>query len=132
MSLVMRLFYLLIAITFALMGCQPNSNGTQTSHVLMHNDLLQIELSPEIARVETPLLLRISGNSIKAISGEIVGVSMYMGKVPLMFSHNNGNWQAEFLLGACSDPKMKWQIVLTVEFADGKKQTIKQELESSW
>ena len=132
MSLAMRLFYLLIAITFMLVGCKPNNHAIQTKRVLLDDALIRIELSPEIAKVETPLLLQVSGESIKAISGEIVGVSMYMGKVPLVFSRKETNWRSEFLLGACSDPKMTWQIILTVEFDNGKKQTIKQQLESSW
>ena len=128
----MRLFCMLFALTLTLLACTPATTDTSSSRVLFADSALQIMLSPALARVETPLRLTLTANNVIAIKGEIVGVSMYMGKVPLIFSHESGNWQAEFLLGACSDPKMKWQIVLTVEFADGRKQTVKQELESSW
>ena len=128
----MRLFCMLFALTLTLLACTPATTDTSSSRVLFADSALQIMLSPALARVETPLRLTLTANNVIAIKGEIVGVSMYMGKVPLIFSHKHGNWQAGFLLGACSDPKMKWQIVLTVEFADGRKQTVKQELESSW
>lgn len=132
MSLTMRLFYLFFALSFTMAGCKPINNNASSSRVLVEDSTLRITLSPELARVESPLLLTLTGSDVVAVSGEIVGVSMYMGKVPLIFSHESGNWQAEFLLGACSDPRMKWQIILTVEFENGKKQTVKQELESSW
>jgi hypothetical protein len=41
-------------------------------------------------------------------------------------------WQAEFLLGACSDPKMLWQVELELTLTDGKKRLLKQQFHSSW
>jgi hypothetical protein len=41
-------------------------------------------------------------------------------------------WQAEFLLGACSDPAMLWQLKLTVLLADGTKLSINEQFKSSW
>jgi hypothetical protein len=66
------------------------------------------------------------------VNGELSGVAMYMGKIPLRFSKKNNSWQAEFLLGACTDPAMLWQIELELHFADGKKRMIKQQFHSSW
>ncbi|WP_166839613.1 hypothetical protein [Rheinheimera pleomorphica] len=91
-----------------------------------------LQLSPASAPVETPLQLQLSAIGLAKVSAELTGVSMYMGRVPLRFTQQGEVWQAEFLLGACSDPKMQWQLQLELEFVDGEKRTVKQQFYSSW
>lgn len=60
---------------------------------------------------------------IENITGFIEGKSMYMGKIPLLFSSpdNQNEVEATFMLGSCSDPNMTWRTWIEVEFKDGSK-----------
>ena len=93
---------------------------------------VQLSLTPGAAPVEQPLQLVLNADDVIAVTGEVIGVSMYMGRVPLQFSRQQNNWQSEFLLGACSDPDMQWQVQLELEYANGEKRTLKQQFQSSW
>ncbi|KUM53797.1 hypothetical protein [Rheinheimera sp. EpRS3] len=128
----MRVFYLFLLLLCCLCACKPPDKVPGSSLTLLNDSTIQLELSPGHAPVETPLLLQLTAADVFSVSGELTGVSMYMGKVPLRFSQHQGMWQAEFLLGACSDPDMLWQLQLEVQFADGKKRILKQQLQSSW
>lgn len=129
----MRLVYLFfILLLSGLVGCQPASNVTESSLTLLTEPSLQLQLTPAHAPVETPLQLQLTAAEVVNVSGQLSGVSMYMGKIPLRFSQNENKWHAEFLLGACSDPAMLWQLELELEFADGKKRMLKQQFQTSW
>ena len=41
-------------------------------------------------------------------------------------------WQAEFFLGACSDPAMQWQLLLQLHNSQGGSRRVAQILQSSW
>lgn len=128
----MPLFYLLFVVLFSLGGCQPAEVAPPASLTLFKDNNILLQLSPASAPVETPLQLQLSATGLAKVSAELTGVSMYMGRVPLRFTQQGEVWQAEFLLGACSDPKMQWQLQLELEFVDGKKRTVKQQFYSSW
>lgn len=128
----MRLFYLVLLAICAVSGCQPADKAPSLSRLLFSEPKLSLQLTPGDAPVETPLQLIVSGEDIAAVTGEISGISMYMGRVPLKFSQHESAWQAEFLLGACSDPKMLWQVQLELTLTDGKKRLLKQQFHSSW
>ena len=128
----MRLFYLVLLAICVLSGCQPADKDPVSSRLLIDESTVQLKLTPADAPVETPLQLTVSGEDIAEINGEISGLSMYMGRVPLKFSQRGTAWQAEFLLGACSDPKMLWQVELELTLTDGKKRLLKQQFHSSW
>ncbi|KKO46655.1 hypothetical protein WG68_05060 [Arsukibacterium ikkense] len=122
-----------------LTACQP-APVDHSSHLLFQRDTILLSLSPASAPVETPLILRISsGLAIEAISADVAGVNMFMGRIPLRFQKlttQKGDeaeqWQAEFLLGACSDPAMLWQLNVTLQFADGTKLILNERFSSSW
>jgi hypothetical protein len=128
----MRLMSVLMLLFFILSGCKPENDIPNARLVLQHDADLHIQLTPATAPVETPLKLLITAANATAISGVLRGDSMYMGEVPLRFYQQDGMWQADFLLGACSDPTMIWQLQLELEFADGKKRLLKQQFQSSW
>jgi hypothetical protein len=128
----MRLFYLVLLVIGVVSGCQPADKDPVSSRLLIDESTVRLQLSPADAPVETPLKLKVSGEDIVEITGEISGLSMYMGRVPLKFSQHESAWQAEFLLGACSDPKMLWQVELELTLTDGKKRLLKQQFHSSW
>lgn len=122
-----------------LVACQPEQ-ADNSVRVLQQQSELLLSLSPASAPVETPLRLNlVSEQPIKMINAELSGISMYMGVIPLRFQKvgtpDKGEaeqWQAEFLLGACADPAMLWQLNLTVQFADGRKLSLKEQFNSSW
>jgi hypothetical protein len=128
----MRLFALLFLLMCVIGGCKPAKNLPETALVLQHDTDIHLQLIPATAPVETPLKLMITAANVSAISGELKGVSMYMGRIPLHFQQQDAFWQADFLLGACSDPAMTWQVELELQFADGEKRIIKQQFQSSW
>ncbi len=56
-------------------------------------------------------------DSLQLNSAWVQGVNMYMGKTALMIDSvvNQGeqvDYLASLFLGACSEPKMKWQLVV--------------------
>ncbi|MAD75868.1 MAG: hypothetical protein CML20_13970 [Rheinheimera sp.] len=131
-----------IAVSFSLLillACQP-PRGDDSMLVLYQQPALAVRLSPATAPVETPLQITVqSEQPVTAISAELTGVSMYMGLIPLRFqklstddSAGSEQWQAVFLLGACADPAMIWQLNLTLQLADGQKLLINERFNSSW
>ncbi|WP_318969606.1 hypothetical protein [Arsukibacterium sp.] len=122
-----------------LTGCQPKP-AENSVRVLQQQAGLLLTLSPASAPVESPLLLTLqSEQPVNVISAELSGVSMYMGRIPLHFQKLNTplpgdteQWQAEFLLGACSDQAMLWQLNLTLLLSDGRKLSINEQFRSSW
>jgi len=128
----MRVFYLFLLLLCCLVACKPPDIVPVSSLTVFKDNTLQLQLSPGHAPVETPLMLQLNGSNVINVSGELSGVSMYMGKVPLRFSQHKGIWQAEFLLGACSDPDMLWQLQLEIQFADGQTRKLTQQFHSSW
>lgn len=122
-----------------LLGCQPKQPDDSV-RVLHQQAELLLNLSPADAPVETPLVISlVSEQPIVSISADVSGISMYMGLIPLRFhklstpaNSETEQWQAEFLLGACSDPAMLWQLNLTVLLADGRKLSINERFNSSW
>lgn len=50
----------------------------------------------------------------------IEGVNMYMGKIPVLVEQQeNGVWSGWFMLGSCSEPTMRWKMLIHVE-GEGK------------
>ena len=83
--------------------------------------------------VETALTLTLQAEGLISVTGELTGATMYMGTVPLRFSKTAENqWQAEFFLGACSDPAMQWQLLLQLHNSQGGSRRVAQILQSSW
>lgn len=98
-------------------------------------DNVQLSVSPGQIPVETLLRLQLrSPDRLQAVSAHMVGKSMYMGKIPLRFTYDaaSGLWTSEFMLGACSDPQMIWQLNLQLTDQSGKVRQLATELQSSW
>jgi len=98
-------------------------------------DNVQLSVSPGQIPVETLLRLQLRSNdNLQAVSAQMVGKSMYMGKIPLHFTFDaaSGFWISEFMLGACSDPQMIWQLNLQLTEHSGNVRQLATELQSSW
>lgn len=129
----MRLFYLLISVWLCAISCTPAPTVESTSKLLLDDDGIRLTISPGHVPVETALTLTLRADGLIAVTGELTGKSMYMGTVPLRFSKTAENqWQAEFFLGACSDPAMQWQLFLQLHYPQDATLTVSQLLQSSW
>lgn len=124
----------LVFFMLLLTGCQPKASLDDSEQLLYDSTGLRLTINPAHVPVESLLRLRLSSEqSFAAMTGEISGVSMYMGRIPVRFEKlSEGEWQAEFLLGACTDPQMQWQLLLRLTAADGTEQLIRAGFQSSW
>lgn len=132
----MRLFYPVLLCIALLSGCQPSAKSDKSTRLLYEGESGSLLVQPAAIPVETPLTLTFSAaEALVAVSGNVTGISMYMGRIPLVFTaedENLGQWQAVMLLGACSDPQMQWQLDLKLTYADGRTETVRQVFQSSW
>ncbi|MBU2115314.1 MAG: hypothetical protein KKE94_16245 [Gammaproteobacteria bacterium] len=129
----MRLFYLLISVWLCAISCTPATTGVPTPKLILEQDGLRLTISPGHVPVETALTLTLHAEGLISVTGELTGATMYMGTVPLRFSKMAENqWQAEFFLGACSDPAMQWQLLLQLHYPQDSTRTVSQLLQSSW
>lgn len=73
--------------------------------------------------------------SLRIMRSEISGISMYMGRIPVQWQEVAANtWQADILLGACTDPNMVWELIITIEGASGgsNRSSIQIPFQSTW
>lgn len=84
--------------------------------------------------VETRLTLQVAiPEDLTIVRSDVVGVSMYMGRIPLQWSPvSNGTWQADLMIGACTDPNMLWMLRIEFENPHGARQTKEIPFRSSW
>ncbi|WP_233079444.1 hypothetical protein [Rheinheimera soli] len=132
MRLVVLAFYLL-----CLTGCSEQRQAEAAAILQLHqDDQVSVSLSPAEAPVEQLLNWSVQlseGWHIK--HAEVVGVSMSMGTIPLLFKAVTGQQQqyvAEMVLGACSQPKMKWQLQLTLLHVTQGEKVLLLPFYSSW
>lgn len=129
----MRLFYLISFCLVVLCACQPPIKSADTTRLLFSKPGVSLHVSPARLTVETPITFTLNGADIKSVQAELTGVNMYMGRVPVKFSQTAGSeWQAVFLLGACSEPDMKWQLVLQLTDIRGNKRQLSEILQVYW
>ena len=130
-------FLSLLLLTLA--SCQPPLKDSSQA-TLLQTATLHLLVSPAQIPVETPLTITLeSPSKLVNVSGELRGVSMYMGRIPLQWrqaevtaEHEMAVWTAEFFLGACSDPAMQWQLELWLDYADGRREMQSVLFTSSW
>lgn len=107
-----------------LSGCQPAAVDDSERFVVLEQ--YQLIYKPAEQKPETLLTVRIRDEGIQSVQGEIVGLDMSMGTVPLFFSRSeDGAFVAQFLLGMCTDPKMYWQVKLRVTDKAGSTKELK-------
>ncbi|KZN64866.1 hypothetical protein N473_13815 [Pseudoalteromonas luteoviolacea CPMOR-1] len=78
------------------------------------NSTTQFWLSSKLIRAEEPFVIFVKTQpEIKLSSAYIEGVSMYMGKIPIVFNKvDSGLWRAEVMVGACNLAEMQWQVLV--------------------
>lgn len=130
---------IVVFLLFATVGCTDRNNASAAAHLCALHDLdgdnskastdvdshcnfsssfgdVELRSSEPSMPVEQPISMHLRTPSETFIVGsEITGVSMYMGRIPVIWESIGENlWQADILLGACTDPKMIWQLEITI------------------
>ncbi|EGN75811.1 hypothetical protein A28LD_0862 [Idiomarina sp. A28L] len=97
---------------------------------------VELRSSDPLMPVEQPISMHLRTPSETFIVGsEITGLSMYMGRIPVIWESIGRNlWQADILLGACTDPKMIWQLEITIAHENEPRGTEKVHIsfQSTW
>lgn len=120
-----------------LMGCS-DKNSTEAAAILqLHQDeQISVSLNPGHAPVEEVLTWSVQlSETWQVKEAKVVGVSMSMGTIPLLFKAVAGQQQqysAEMVLGACSQPQMKWQLQLTLLHATQGEKVLLLPFYSNW
>lgn len=132
MRLVVLAFYLL-----CLVSCSEEKPLQQRDVLQLHKDKqVSVSLSPADAPVEEILNWTIEladGWQIK--QAEVAGLSMSMGTIPLLFkavAEKPALYSTEMVLGACSQPRMKWQLQLKLHHATQGEKLLLLPFYSSW
>ncbi len=133
-GLVKHIFYVFILlIVINVSACSPAADKSELTQKIVTLAEYQLVYTPGQLTPETLLELAIAGPDIKSVRGEIVGLDMSMGKIPLFFKINEQNrFAAQFLLGVCSEPDMFWQVRVTVTKQDGSEQVITDKFQATY
>ena len=125
----MRLVVFALVCGCSLFGCSKVSNVPE-SHQIDGVELLYSDARFQVERPIELVLSQVPNGAV--VTGHIQGLSMDMGTIPLQFTPTgDGKWQSHFLLGACTEPAMRWQLQLTIEHADGQLQQLVDTFQSS-
>ena len=134
----MRCFRLVVILllTTCIASCdQPKKQSQSVADWQIKLQDIQLQISPGHIPVETLLTMQLKSNDqLQQVSAELTGVNMYMGRIPLQFRYNapEARWEADFMLGACAEPKMIWQLTITLEDMQGNNRQLVTEFQSSW
>ncbi len=131
----MRLIFSLTLFVL-LQACQP-AGVAAPDLALTHQVQIaghQLEYSPARLPVESLLTLQLTpAQPITSAKGKIEGISNYMGQIPLSFSFDASSqrWQSQFMLGACTEPQMRWRLTLELTTVTGQKIQLEDQFISS-
>ncbi len=120
----MRLIFSLTVVAL-LQACQPAEVASPEVN-LTHQVQIgghQLVYSPARLPVESLLTLKLTpAQPIVSAKGKIEGITNYMGQIPLSFSFdaNSQSWQSQFMLGACTEPQMRWRLTLELTTITGQ------------
>ncbi|WP_127022683.1 hypothetical protein [Rheinheimera mangrovi] len=130
-------FFVLAFYLFCLAACSEQKPQLQSEVLQLHQDQnVSVSLSPADAPVEEILNWTIElSDGWKIKQAEVTGLSMSMGTIPLVFKAVAGQSQlysTEMVLGACSQPRMQWQLQLTLLHATEGEKLLLLPFYSSW
>lgn len=123
---------IILASLLIITGCYDTVDKTDKPHKIntFQSDSLTLTIPYELY-AETLFDVGITfDHPVSNIKGELTGISMDMGKVPLFFTSNNQDltaYSTKVLLGACALPLMQWRLSLTWQ-ENGKTQYFEQSI----
>ena len=83
--------------------------------------------------VETPATLELVISPAEVITeAYLTGGNMYMGKIPLRLVAGSlaGHWETQYILGACTEPEMIWQLTVQIGNPQGPVRQVQYEFRS--
>ena len=116
-------------------ACQPQAEYLSKNPVCQHpqnsNDHCTFTLGEHVFSLSSddpgmPIesgvqLYLTSDTALAQVDAEVHGVSMYMGRLPVVGSLLNATlWQGDMYLGACTDPHMVWSLHLRIRTLEGE------------
>ena len=121
------LFLIVIIVFFALrggvtdstppMGLDNHCEFVNSQCSINHNNNVVLSTFSSIPEAETSITVNFSLPDVMEIDSVwIEGVNMYMGKVPVLVEKTEpGEWSGWFMLGVCSEPVMRWKMIMYLE-----------------
>lgn len=99
---------------------QCNLNNQKQCELINNTDNLTVEFLQNIELEEELKLHITSSPTLKIKKIWVQGVNMYMGKTAVFIdstseTSNEVSYDATLFLGACSEPNMKWQLIIQTE-----------------
>jgi len=96
---------------------QCNIDLTQECVVFDNNQLISVQFLQEVEVEEELLLIIKLPHNVKIKQMWVQGINMYMGKSAVLTDSiyeedNKKVYKARLFLGACSEPSMKWQLII--------------------
>ncbi len=132
----MRFFVLLCSMLLVVSCSKPSERSASAVLSLYQDERFSVQLSPADAPVEQILTWKVQlADGWHIYSAKVTGVSMNMGTIPLQFDAvpgQSGLYHAEMVLGACSAPKMQWQLQLQLAHPEQTEQQLLLPFYSSW
>ncbi|MEW7865328.1 hypothetical protein [Aeromonas diversa] len=86
-------------------GCRLNRDGYS----------LVVTVEPPPIRAELPFVIKIEGLPRRPGKAWIEGRDMFMGRIPLTLRQEQGIWLTDAMVGACTEHRMVWQLVVEIE-----------------
>ncbi|WP_152593761.1 hypothetical protein [Thalassotalea sp. ND16A] len=77
----------------------------------------ELNALPKRVKAESEINFQLASKDNAALeiqSAWLEGKDMYMGKIPLFFNAENGVYEANTLIGACTEEQMIWQMVIVL------------------
>lgn len=119
------LILLLVAVSYF---TAKEQSDVELHQAFMAEPEFRLDVAPWPVEVEEEITLVFSLNQtvelqIKSISARVEGLNMNMGIIPVVWSKSQipGQYTGIFMLGSCSEPVMRWQLILDVRLTSGKK-----------
>ena len=131
---------ILATITLFLFACGQNNKNdiphiepqclASQSQCVVNTAIGDIEVLFDKTKVLTEVPFTITLNNkgkVKLVSakGYLEGKDMFMGQVPVFFQQAKSVFEAETLLGSCSEEQMIWLLWLTLEYQDSVTSEVK-------
>ncbi len=120
------LILLLLIVSLVELNQAPTQYGTCEGSCTMQLDGQSVTLSFGRYPVQTEEMINVSLNypvHWQLAEAWVQGVNMYMGKTPLVLAKGPlvaGETHGQIFLGACSEPRMQWQLVARFLGLDGQ------------
>lgn len=126
-----HMLWLCVCISGLLLGCQKQ-DGTADAVIEHRQQGVILRYAPAPLRAERLLSVNVDlrqlqplpERSVQHVKGVLRGINFDMGVMPLVFQPDGALWRSEFMLGACTEPQMQWELQLVIVFDDGTERTI--------